>query len=248
MRNRAGDALAVECGQVFERSAAAGEDDEVDEIGSVEIGKRGFDFGGRGFALHGDGAEQNVQAGVAAADDVEKVADDGAGGRGDDADRARERGERLLAVGVEETFGFEALFQLLEGELQRAGADGLHGFRDKLQLAALLVDADAAANQDVQAIFGTEAEKHGLAAEEHDGELGLGVLEREVDVAGGRGAEVGNLAFDPDVAVFLLDQLADLGDEFADGPDAARWVRLIEAKPELRSRVEIGREWIVRDH
>ena len=63
---------------------------------------RGFDFGGGGLALHAGGADQDVEAGVAAADDVEEVADDGAGGRGDDADGARECGQRALARGVEE--------------------------------------------------------------------------------------------------------------------------------------------------
>ncbi len=50
---------------------------------------------------------------------------------------------------VEEAFGFEALFELFEGELERAGTDGLHGFGDQLHLAALLVDAYATANQHV---------------------------------------------------------------------------------------------------
>ena len=159
---------------------------------------------------------------MAAADDVEKVANDGAGGRSDDADGARKRGQRLLALGVEEAFGLEAFLQLLEGELQRAGADGLHGFGDELHLAALLVDADAAAHQHVQAVFRAEAKQHGLAAEENDGQLRVGVFEGEVDVAGRRGAEVGDFAFDPDVAVLLLDQFAHLRDQLAHRPDAAR--------------------------
>ena len=157
---------------------------------------------------------------MAAADDVEEVADDGAGGRSDDADGARKHGQRLFAVGVEEAFGFEPLLELLKGKLQRARADRFHGFGDQLQLAALLVNADAAADQHVQAILRAKAEKHRLAAEENDGKLGVGVLQREIDVAGGRGPEVRNLAFDPDVAVLLLDKLAHLSDQIANGPDA----------------------------
>src|ERR1039457_7672525 len=103
---------------------------------------------------------------MATGDDVEKVADDGARGRGDDADGTGKCRQRALAFGVEEAFGFEALLELLEGELEGAGADGLHGFGDKLHLSALLVDADAAADQDVEAVFRAEAEEHGLAAEE----------------------------------------------------------------------------------
>jgi len=189
--------------------------------------------------LHGNWKEQYVEAGVAASDDVEEVADDCAGGRGDDASGVREGRQRTFAFGVEEAFSLEAFFELLEGELERACADGLHGFCDELHLSPLLVDADAAADQNMQAVFGTEAEKHGLAAEKNDGELGVGVLEGEVDVAGGSGAIVGDFAFDPDVAVLLFDEFAHLGDEFADRPDAAGGARLIEGE------VELGYVWIV---
>ena len=179
---------------------------------------------------------------MAAGDDGEEVADDCAGGRGDDADGAGKGGQGALASGVEEAFGFEALLELLEGELEGASADGFHGFGDELHLAALLVDADAAADEDVEAVFRAEAEKHGLAAEEDDGELGVGVFEGEVDVAGGSGAVVGDFAFDPDVAVLLLDEFADVGDEVADGPDAAGGAWFVEGQAEL------GLEWVGTRH
>jgi hypothetical protein len=165
---------------------------------------------------------------VSAGNDVEKVADDSAGGRGDDADGAGKCRQGTLARLLEEAFGFEALLELFECELKGTCSDRLHGFSDQLHLAALLVDADAAADQDVEAVFGSEAKEHGLAAEEDDGELGVGVLEGEVDVAGRSGAVIGNLAFDPDVAVLLLDEFADLGDEIADGPDAAGGARILK--------------------
>ena len=157
-------------------------------------------------------------------------------------------GRGRLRVGVEEAFGFEALLELFEGELERACADRLHGFGDQLHLSALLVDADAAANQDMKAVFRAKAQEHGLAAEEDDGELGVGVLEGEVDVAGGGGAIVGDFAFDPDVAVLLLDEFADLGDEFADRPDAAGFAGLVEDEAELGGEAEMRREWVLKSH
>jgi hypothetical protein len=177
---------------------------------------------------------------VAASDDREEVADDGARGRGDDADGAGKGGQRALAVGVEEALGFEALLELLEGELEGTGADWLHGFCDKLHLSALLVDADAAADEDVEAVFRAEAEEHGLAAKEDDGELGVGVLEGEVDVARGSGTVVGDFSFDPDVAVHLLDEFADLADELTDRPDATGGARVVEGEVELRRDVVSG--------
>src|SRR5580658_2262494 len=108
---------------------------------------------------------------------------------------------RGKAAGVEEALGFEAFLQLLECELEGASADGFHCLGDKLHLAALLVDADAAADQHVEAVFRAEAEQHGLAAEEDNGKLRVGVFEGEINMAGWGGSEVGDFAFDPDVAV-----------------------------------------------
>ena len=102
-----------------------------------------------------------------------------------------------------------------------AGAAGLEGFGDELELAAGLVDGDAAACQDGEAVLRAEAEEQGLAAEEHDRKLGVAIFEREIDVAGGRGPAVGDLAFDPDVVVVAFELLADAGDQVANGPDAA---------------------------
>ena len=117
-------------------------------------------------------------------------------------------------------FREEVGFELFEGELDGAGAARLHGLGDELELAARLVDGDAAPDENGEAITGAEAEELGLAAEEDDGELCVGVLEGEVDVAGGCRAAVGDLAFDPEVGVGRLNLAADAGDEGGDGPDA----------------------------
>ena len=129
-----------------------------DGIG-VEVADSGGDGGAAGCALHGGRIDEQVEAGVAAADDVDDVADDGAGGRGDDADALREGGEWALAGGVEEAFGEEAGLELLEGELERAGSARLQRFGDELELAAALVDGDAAADEDGEAVSRAEAEK-----------------------------------------------------------------------------------------
>jgi len=233
----AGDAFGVEGGEVFQRPSAAGEDDEIREFVEVDEGECGFDFGGGGFALNGYWDDEDVEGGVAAVGDRKEVADDGAGGRSDDGDGAGEGGEGLFAVFVEEALGFEAVAELLEGELEGACADGFEGVGDELELAALLVDGDFAADADVEAVLGAEAEEDGLAAEEDDGKLGFRVLEGKVDVAGGSGAEVGDFALDPDVAEVALDEVAGLGNELADEPGAAGGARLVEEEAEL------GRGW-----
>ena len=145
-------------------------------------------------------------------------------------------GQRPFAGRVEEAAGFEALLKLLKGDLQRAGSDRLEKFRHDLQLAALFIDGDFAAEQDVKTVGGLEAEERGLLAKEHGRKLRVSVFEGEVDVAGGRGAEVGDFAFDPEVAVFAFDVKAHLANEITDFPDAAA----DRGGSELEGEAELG--------
>ena len=174
--------------------------------------------------------------------DVEKVADDGAGGRGDDSDSAGKGGKRAFAIRVKQALGLEPGFELLEGELERPGTDRFHRFGHQLHLSALLIDRDPATDQHPQAVLGAEAKQERLAAEEYDRQLRLGILQREVDMARGGRAAVRDLALHPYIGVFLLHQFADLGDQFADRPDAAAVARLVEVQAKL------GRKWVVVQH
>ncbi len=115
----------------------------------------------------------------------------------------------------------------------------LHGFGDELELAAGLVDGELAGDADGVAVFGTEAEEGGLAAEEDDGELGFAVFEREVAVAAGGGTPVGDFAFDGNVVVGSLDEVADVADELGDGEHGLRGV-LRGRRAVLRGRREFG--------
>ena len=126
---------------------------------------------------------------------------------------------------------------MFKGKLQRACADRFHRLRDKLHLSALLVNTDAAADQHVQAVFRPKSEKNCLTPEENDWQLRLGVLQREINVARWSGAVIGNLALHPNVAVFLLHELAHLRNQVVHGPDAARGARLFKAEAQLRRLV-----------
>jgi len=57
---------------------------------------------------------------------------------------------------LEQTIGEEFLLELLKGELQRAVTLRLDGFDDELIFAALLIDIDAAAHQNLDAVFRLE--------------------------------------------------------------------------------------------
>ena len=166
---------------------------------------------------------------MAPADDVEEIVNDGASGRRDDADAAREGRQVTFAGGVEEPLLLQLLLQLLECELQRACAYRLQRLGDELQLAALFVYGDAATHQDAQSSLGAKAEKRRLPPEKHHGKLTMFILEREIEVSGGGAAQIGYFAFDPAVGIGSLDVAADFCDECADGPDAPRLLLAAQA-------------------
>ena len=119
---------------------------------------RARDVERRALALHARRPDDDVRVGVAAAQHLDDVAHGGAVERGDDADLARQRRQRALAPRVEQPLGRQPLLQLLEGELPRAEPFGLEVLADDLILALRVVDADAAARDDAQAVLRLEAQ------------------------------------------------------------------------------------------
>jgi hypothetical protein len=108
----AGDDLGVEAVEVFPGAAATGYEDYVGVVGVVgEPADAGGDFGGAVGALDGGGVDEEVDGGVAAAADLDDVAEGGALQAGDDSDAVGEGGEGALAV--EEAFAAEFFFELL---------------------------------------------------------------------------------------------------------------------------------------
>ncbi len=108
----AGDDLGVEAVEVFPGAAAAGYEDYVGVVGvGGEPADAGGYFGGAVGALDGGGIDEEVDGGVAAATDLDDVAEGGALQAGDDSNAVREGWERALVV--EKTFAAEAFFELL---------------------------------------------------------------------------------------------------------------------------------------
>src|SRR5208282_2007509 len=172
-------------------------------------------------ALHAHGIEQHVHIGKAALEDAEDVADGRAGGRGDQPDAPRQQGQRLFARGIEQALGLEPLLQLLEGELEGAEANRLDLRDVHLILATKLVDAYGAAHGNFEAVLGAKFDSAQLVAKAGAADLGLLVLQREVDVAGLRRVGVGDFSLDPQVLELAFEQIADARGELAYRPDLA---------------------------
>ena len=137
--DRARHAFVVEAPEVFERAAAARDDQHVAFVAPRRGLDRAHDFRHRGRALHGGGIEQHGRRRKARAQHSQYVVNGRAGGRGDHADAARHRGQRPLALGGEQSFGGELGLELLELALERAFAGFLEVLDQQLVFAARLV-------------------------------------------------------------------------------------------------------------
>jgi len=112
--------------------------------------------------------------------------------------------------------------------LQRSEADWLDVRDVNLILAARLVDAQRASQRYVQPIVRAKFQQASLIAEADAADLRARVFQREIEVPGLRGAEVRNLAFDPDIAERSFEDGADLLGEFTDFPNAALGLEIEE--------------------
>ena len=179
---------------------------------------------------------------MAPADDIEKIVNDGARQRGNDANATRKERQSAFARSVEKSLLLQFLLQLLKCELQRPDAHWFERLSDELKLTTLSVDRDTAARQNVQSGFGAKAEKSRLPPEEDDGKLALLILQCEVKVSGGGAAQIGDFALDPAVGIGSLDMATYLGKKGTDRPDTARlWLSLRrEEKSQLLYRTVTG--------
>ncbi len=177
----------------------------------------------RTVALDPDRVDNNMDVGKPATDHVEEIADGGPGDGGDQADSLGKNGKRLFVVGIEQALFLEFAFQFLERGLERAETLGQEVVDDDLVLAGAFVDADVAVDQHFQPVGQVKLHLAGGAAE-HDGcQLGLGVFQGEIDMAGRRPTQVGDFALDPDIRQFLLEQVLDLPGDLADGKRFGGW-------------------------
>jgi hypothetical protein len=159
----------------------------------VEAGDRLGDARGRVGALHRHRPDEDA-AREAVGEAVQDVADDRAGRRGHDSDDVGQEGQLALAVGVEQPLRGEPAATLLDHPEQRALARHLHLVDDELVLRARAVGRDAAGADHLQPRLRLHLQPRDLAAPAHAVDQRIGVLEREIDMAGGRARHPGELA------------------------------------------------------
>lgn len=224
----------VEAPEVFQGTAATGQDQRVEALPVGQL-QRADDLCDGLAALHCGGHQGQLDLRCAAAKHADDVADHRPAGRTDDTDAARMGGQRTLAFAGEQAFAGEFFLQCLEGQAQGAVAGRLDGIGDQLVVAASLEQRDLPAHLYRQPVAQGLAYAQGVLPEQRAADLRVAVLEGEVDMAGGRPGEVGQLALDPDLREHVFQQQAGALVQLADGQHLA-----IEAEP-LEGIVTHGR-------
>ena len=211
--------LVVEAPQVFQRAAAANQQQHIAFaalVGNLDCAgdrTRGL------FALYRHRVEDDPGHRRAAPDHGQGIADGRSAGRGDDADTQGRSRHGLLAALVEQAFVGQPLLQGFVFAHQAADAGFFQVLDDELEFASRLVEGDLRPDQYLLAIPRPKTDPAVAVAEHGCAQLRTLVLQREIPVAGGRCREVGDLALQPDAPHPLLEQRADLEIERGYAPD-----------------------------
>ena len=231
MEDRPRQMLVVERPQVFQAAATAGDQDRIERICrrmfnvfmslgilsrlTIDQGQRPDQRRRCLPALHRRREHADANHRPARPQHRQHIANRRAGRGGDQCQMPGRVGQRP-GVG-EYAFGVQLPLQSLVGRHQLAFAAGLDGIDDQLVIAPRLEDRHPPAHLDPVAILQRRAGKARPVAEERAPELRLGILQREVDVAGSGPRQSGNFPLDPAVAEAALQHLAGLAVEIADG-------------------------------
>ena len=189
--------LVVESPQVFQRAAAAADDQRIDLVALIGLADRSHDLRRGLGALHAAGVDHQPHLRRPAFDRGDHVVQRRRPQRSDHPQRLRPGRQRPLTRQIEQSGGLQARAQLQKKFVERAFAQPRHRFDHALQFTARLVDGDAAAQLDLLAIGRAKVEQRGCAAKHRaaqQGRLAFAVFEREVAVAAGRAREARDLA------------------------------------------------------
>ena len=189
------DRLVVECPEVLERPAAAGQDRHrgslLGQPGGRTLGRVALDLAERRdqapwrrVALDLGRDQDDAGQRPAASQDVADVLPDGAGGAGDDSDRRRSCGKRPLAGRVEQALRGEPGLERLEPQGQVAEPRRLDRLDVELERSLRLEQVDPSVCHDAQAGLRLERRADALIAEPDALQLVALVLEREVGMPG----------------------------------------------------------------
>jgi len=203
------DALVAKRGKILRRPTATTENQDVQRLDLIGEANRGIQRGDKllGCTLPLDARRKQVHLGdrPAPGEDGSDITQSGAARRSDDADPQRIRGKRLLVRGVEQPFFVEARLQFLDGRLEGTYAERLEDGGNELITASWLIDGQLPERENVHSLLDLDgSERRSPAAKANGTDLGVLVLEGEVQMAGGGSLDLGDFASQPDIGELRL--------------------------------------------
>ena len=217
---RAHHRLVVEAPEIFQAAAAPRHDDDVRAghlaliAQRIEARYRRGDLIARAFALHLYRPDEDMNR-EAVGDPVTDVADDGAGGRGDDADDARQEGQGLLARLREQSLGLQHLAPFVEERHQGSGARRPDVLDDDLIFGRARIGGQAPRRDDFEPFFRLEGQFGEGCAPDDGIDPRLVVLQGEIGMARGMGAAIArHLAAKAHMAEGILDRALQSAGDF----------------------------------
>ena len=172
---------------------------------------------------------------------AQEIVDRGARRARHHRDAPGQEGQLPLPRRIEESLRLEARAQLLEGDLQGAGAQRLEGIAHDLVTPLRLVEREPAADQHRETVLHREAEPARLAREEHRVDAGVLILEREVQVPTRRSTQIRDLSLDVEIAEAAFEDALHLAGQLADRVDALRGRRRLGLAEPRREEIELTR-------
>jgi len=216
-----GQVFIVEGQEVFGGTATSAQDDQVGCRAGVDC-LQGLDHASRRlFSLHNRRIDRDPDRREASGGNADEIVDCRSLGRGDQGDVGGKGGQGAFQVFIKQPFGRKSLFQLGKGQLQGTGALHVHSVDNKLIVAPRFVHGDPAAADHMVSVLGHLGQIALLHLEQHRLDLGVGVFEGKIAMAGIGFVQVGNLSGDADKGESSFEQVADGAVEFGDGESAA---------------------------
>ena len=192
-------------------------------------------------SLHPRGDDQDREAGKATMEHPQEIVHGGARGAGHDGDASRQERQLPLPGRIEKTLRLESRPELLEGHLQRAGAERLQGIADDLVPPLRLVEREPASDEHRETVLHCEAQSPRLAGEEHRVDAGVRIFQREVEVSARRTAQVRHFSLHLEIAEPAFQDPLHLPGQLPYGVDALRGSSRLGLAGLRREQVDLTR-------
>ena len=217
--------LLVEGHQFLEAAAAPGHDTDVGHCVGIALAEGGDQAALRGHSLDLRRVHHQTDIRESLPDGLLKVVDDGAPGRGDQRDAAREERQSSLALLTEGAFGVEAPLELLDGFLELAHPVVVEPADHQVEPPRLRVEIHLAGRDELLPVLRQKRQAAGGRAEYDRAHGGARILEGEPDVPS-TDRDAADLPLDRDTLEAGGQQVVDTGVQLQHGERADRLLRL----------------------